>query len=247
MNYDAFEPAYLTTQIDRILKNLIGIRQRTGSPGREIPDTDSLVIGDGRRLLMAILFLDVCKFSARLSNSEEEQNDILGTFNIFFTEMVRILEDYGGTVEKNTGDGLMAYFEDRGGDPPETGSKRALAASLTMFRTSTQLINPLLKKSAKQKIEFRVAIDYGPVTIAKLGAPRRFNSCVAIGTAANIACKMLKFAGPNEIVIGDQLRQQLLYPPWILYEEKLTDNSGWIYLPSGFPYPFHRYTGRWTG
>jgi class 3 adenylate cyclase len=246
MNYDAFEPTYQTTQIERIIKGLGDMRQRTSSPGREIPDTDSLVIGEGRRLTMAVLFLDVCKFSARLSNSEEEQNDILSTFNLFFTEMVRILEDYGGTVEKNTGDGLMAYFEDGGGDPPETGSKRALAASLTMFRTSAQLLNPLLEKSAKQRVDFRVAIDYGPVTIAKLGAPRRFNSCVAIGTAANIAYKMLRFAGPNEIVIGDQLRQQLQYPPWILFEEKLPDNSGWIYLHTGFAYPFHKYTGRWT-
>jgi class 3 adenylate cyclase len=245
MNYDAFEPAYLTTQIERIIKGLGDIRQRTSLPGREIPDADSLVIGEGRRLKMAVLFLDVCKFSARLSNSEEEQNSILSTFTLFFSEMVRILEDYGGTVEKNTGDGLMAYFEDGGGNPPERGSKRALAASLTMFRTSTQLINPLLEKSAIQKVDFRVAIDYGYVTVAKLGAPRRFNSCVAIGTVANIACKMLKFAAPNEILIGDQLRQQLLAPPWILYVNKVTDNSGWVYLPSGLPYPFYRYNGRW--
>jgi adenylate cyclase len=245
MNYDEFEQSYQAIQIDRIRKNLEGIRKRATSPGREIPDADSLVIGEGRRLTMAVLFLDVCKFSARLSNSEQEQNSILNIFNLFFTEMVRILEDYGGTVEKNTGDGLMSYFEDGGGDPPESGSKRALAASLTMFHTSTHIINPVLNATGIERVDFRVAIDHGYVTIAKLGAPRRFNSCVAIGTVANIACKMLRYANPNEILIGDQLRQQLLFPPWAQYVTKVTDNSGWIYLHSGLPYPFYKYNGRW--
>ena len=30
--------------------------------------------------------------------------------SLFFSEMIRVVGDYGGTVEKNTGDGIMAYF-----------------------------------------------------------------------------------------------------------------------------------------
>jgi class 3 adenylate cyclase len=36
--------------------------------------------------------------------------------NLHCSEMTRVAEEYGGTVEKNTGDDLMAYFEDNSGD-----------------------------------------------------------------------------------------------------------------------------------
>jgi len=51
---------------------------------------------------------------------------MLRVLNLFFTEMIRIVEDYGGAVEKNTGDGLMAYFEDRAADDPGGNSVQGL-------------------------------------------------------------------------------------------------------------------------
>lgn len=74
---------------------------------------------------MAIMFLGISDFSSRPAESSAEQLTLLVALNFFFGEMIRIAEDYGGTVEKNTGDGLMAYFEDAGGNPPEVGTKRA--------------------------------------------------------------------------------------------------------------------------
>jgi adenylate cyclase len=44
---------------------------------------------------------------------------MLRVLNLYFSEMIKIAEEYGGTVEKNTGDGLMAYFEDNSGEPKE--------------------------------------------------------------------------------------------------------------------------------
>lgn len=148
---------------------------------------------------MAIVFLDICDFSDRPSETLAEQELLLRVFNLFFTELIRIAEDYGGTVEKNTGDGLMAYFEEGGGDPPEDACKRAVAAALTMFYAKDKLINPLLSNSNIQPIVFRMGVDYGPVTVADVGAARRFRSLVAIGTTANVASKMLNRAGPNEL------------------------------------------------
>jgi len=44
----------------------------------------------------------------------------------FWVKWVKIAEDYGGVVEKNTGDGLMAYFNDGEGTPPEGGCSRVI-------------------------------------------------------------------------------------------------------------------------
>ncbi len=192
---------------------------------------------------MAVMFLDICGYSSRPSETEAEQNSNLKALNLFFTEMVQIAEDYGGTVEKNTGDGLMVYFED-GTQATEGGCKRAVSCGLTMQRTAERIINPVLDAINIPKIQFRLGIDHGQVTVAKLGAARRFNALVAVGTAANVANKTLRFGGPGEIIIGDTVKSELPIS-WHQFAIPIFENSGWIYRASGLPYLFYRYTGRW--
>jgi hypothetical protein len=109
MNYNGLQTSYWQSQIARVgsLRDKIAATVPT-QPGRVIPDDEDLAIGQGRRLKMAVLFLDISGFSKRLSETEDEQAMLLNVLNLFFTEMIKIAEEYGGTVEKNTGDGLMA-------------------------------------------------------------------------------------------------------------------------------------------
>ncbi|MBI3038010.1 adenylate/guanylate cyclase domain-containing protein [bacterium] len=121
MPNQAFNITYWQKQKTRILDTLknLGSVQEPIQAGRVIPDEQALSIGLGRRLKMAVLFLDISGFSARPSEDLGEQDTLLRILNLFFSEMVRIAEDFGGTVEKNTGDGLMAYFEDTSSDTDE--------------------------------------------------------------------------------------------------------------------------------
>jgi class 3 adenylate cyclase len=248
MNYEILPDTYWEEQIQRMQDVLQKIRDRAQSvvTGREVPQDEVLLLGTGRRLPMAVLFVDICGFSSRPSGSAEEQALVVHTFNLFFTEMIRIAEDYGGTVEKNTGDGLMVYFEDGGGDPPEDGCKRAVTAAATMLHATEKAINPVLASSGIAEISFRVGIDHGQVTIAEVGAARRFRSRVAIGSTANVASKMLEVAGPNEIVIGDQVYQRLPRE----WSQQLAHlhllQTGWVYVKTGAPYAFYKFTGRWN-
>jgi len=247
VDYDYLPDTYWRSQVDRIKETLQKIADREGavSTGRQIPEDDSLGIGTGKRLQMAILFLDICDFSSWPSEEAEEQTLILNAFTLLFTELIRIAEDYGGVVEKNTGDGLMVYFDDGGGEPPESGSKRAVAAALTMFFTTYNAINPIIQQAGVSPIQFRIGIDHGTVTIAEVGAARRFHSMVAIGTTANVASKILDVTGPNELVIGDQVRVNLPTSWQTQFTQIHILQSGWVYKKSGHYYPFHKYTGRW--
>jgi class 3 adenylate cyclase len=245
MDYDGLQAPYWQQQIDRIQ----AVRDKIASavpnqPGRVVPGDEDLVIGEGRRLKMAVLFLDICGFSVRFSETEEEQTLMLKVLNLFFTEMIKIAEEYGGTVEKNTGDGLMAYFEDGGGTPPEAGPKRAVACALTMMAANNQLIKPILEATPVPEIKFRVSIDYGFVTIARLGAARRFNANVAIGATANFASKMLAFADAGGIVIGATVRDGIP-SAWHQFTQQMSITTGWIYRKTGSPYLLYKYTGRW--
>jgi adenylate cyclase len=149
------------------------------------------------------------------------------------------VNDYDGIVEKNTGDGLMAYFADNG---DATGAERAVACAMTLMASNTEL-TPHVSKTAAP-IEFRVAIDFGPITVAQLGAPKLYGSIVAIGITANIANKMLRFAEANQIVIGEAVGLALP-DAWQKHCYVLQKESGFVYEATQKIYPFYEYRGRW--
>lgn len=244
MDYLSLKSSYWQQQVERVDRVRQQISDRLNvSSGRTIPDSDDLAMATGRRLLAAVMFLDISGFSSRGSETEEEQKSQMAALNLFFSEMIKVAEDYGGTVEKNTGDGLMAYFEDRAGTA--NGSHRSVACSLTMFAAANTLLNPILNRSNIDAINFRICIDYGTITIAKLGAARRFNAIVAIGTTANIASKMLAVAKAGELLIGENVRKQLPEYWRSTWTSLHSYHTGWIYRASGLPYSFYLYNGRW--
>ncbi|MBZ5573794.1 MAG: adenylate/guanylate cyclase domain-containing protein [Acidobacteriia bacterium] len=248
MDYERLTTTYWQSQVDRLqrLLNIIRARPEPVAAGRLIPQPDELAIGTGRQLSAAVLFTDISGFSARPSGTPDEQKFLLNILNFYFSEMIRVCEEYAGTVEKNTGDGLMAYFEDNAGDPAENGCKRALAAALTMLYVTQNAINPVLINSNTKPIEFRVGIDYGPITVAQLGAARRFGGLVAIGATANIASKMLDDASPGDILIGEDVHKNIPVG-WKQFSQLAKHETGWIYKASGLDYSFYKYIGRWKG
>lgn len=101
MNYDALEQAYWEAQKQRVESLRAKISQRPSiGDGRVVPIDNDLSIGDGRRLSMAVMFIDICGFSSRPMETTEEQDLMLRILNLYFTEMIRIAEEYGGNVEK---------------------------------------------------------------------------------------------------------------------------------------------------
>src|SRR5690242_9018684 len=114
VDYERLGITYWDKQTERLQRMLEEIRKTpvATAAGRVIPGNQDLALGTGRSLRAAVMFTDICGFSARPSANQAEQNAMLNILNFYFSEMIRIAEEYGGTVEKNTGDGLMAYFED---------------------------------------------------------------------------------------------------------------------------------------
>ena len=245
-SYDGLPSEYWNRQIQRVAALRDRIRSRSSAaPGRVVPSETDLVIGTGRRLAAAVMFVDIAGFSGRRSITASEQEMILQVLNLFMTEMIRIIEEYGGHVEKNTGDGLLAYFEEDGPVSEPNSTKRAVACALTMHTTNTFLITPVLRASAVLPIQFRTTIEYGNITVARIGAPKRFNANVAIGNVANFASKMLSLVSPQEIGIGANARARLPWPWQSLWTVKSERQTGWVYLGSNLPYPLYLFTWRW--
>jgi class 3 adenylate cyclase len=240
--YPKFDHQYFMKQMQRItsLRDRIHARGPVSKKGIALPEPGDLPIGQGREFDASVLFLDISKFSARGSDDPAVQAELLVVMSLFFCEMIRVVEDYGGTVEKNTGDGLLAYFVQDGllSPPPQ---EVAVEAAVTMFMAG-ELVNYFVKKLEIEPVNFRICIDHGPITVAELGAARRFRGIVAIGNTANIASKLLGIAEPGQILIGDAVRQALSFPDTLYLGQPL--QTGFYYKASGAPYHAYPFTRR---
>ncbi len=226
-------------RISRQSQKMIGVK-----PGKQMPKEDQVTIGSGRQMEIAVLFLDICNYSSWFNDSFESQRIVLAIMNIFMSEMMDIIRDHRGEFEKNTGDGLMAYFgtEER---IPTQCVQSAVEAALTMHYFNDNLLRPYMcKQGTQQGLKFRIGIDYGKVTVAKVGIPGGLNPFVAIGTAANIASKLLRIAGPGEIILGQHVKDYL--PDYEQkYCEPILESTSFVYVINGELYWSYKYTGRW--
>lgn len=236
---------YLNQIIERTNKRIAVLQERLieVSPGRQMPVEDQVTIGSGRQLEVAVLFLDICRYSSWFSDTYDSQKVVLAIMNIFMAEMMNVVRDHKGEFEKNTGDGLMAYF---GADSNNaaTAVESAINAALTAHYFNDNLLTPYLQERNVPGLQFRIAIDYGKVTIGRVGVPGGLNSFVAIGTTANIACKLLQVAEPGDIAIGEHVKAYL--PEYRkAYCQTVLQPSGFEYVLTKLPYWAYRYTGRW--
>lgn len=228
---------YLTDIIARGNRRIEVLQDRIRgiTEGRVMPDREDITIGSGKRFELAVLFLDVCGFSSRPNWTSDEQNLVLAIMDIFMAEMLSIVNDFGGTYEKNTGDGLMAYFGAEGATEADC-VKSAMEAAVVMHYVNDQLITPWLKDRNVELLKFRVGIDHGPVTIARVGIRGEKSSRVAVGTSANIACKLMNRIPNGGICIGQNVYRNLPNN-WSQSCRQCDGPTGFIYVATQAPYP----------
>lgn len=228
--------AYKAKVIERGNRRVHSLKDRIDAitHGRTMPDLSDIAIGSGRRFDVAILFLDIVSFTSLPSGTFGEQERVLAILDVFMAEMMSIVSDHEGIFEKNTGDGLMAYFGTETTSAQES-VRHAAEAAVMMHYITDDLINPWLKSEGYREINFRVGIDYGPVTIAKVGLPNT-NSFVAIGSSANIANRLMRLIPYGGIAIGNEV-YKVLNPTWQLTASPLEPKTGFVYVATQQPYP----------
>lgn len=106
--------------------------------------------------------------------------------NDYFTDMTRIILDYGGTVDKFIGDAVMAFW----GAPlnDEQQALHATRAAIDMQRAMEQLRNNITGDAAP-KVRMRIGIHTGEAIVGNMGSLSRFNY-TALGDTVNLASRL---------------------------------------------------------
>jgi adenylate cyclase len=151
---------------------------------------------------VTVLFADMVGFSSRAETMEPKQ--LTALLNDFLSELVEVVFEYEGTLDKFMGDAVMAFF----GAPraSEDHALRAVQAAWAM-RQRIQAFNE--RRRLTPPVQIRVGINTGKVVAGDIGSPRRVEYTV-LGNTVNVASRLENFvAKPDQIVISEATYEQV--------------------------------------
>lgn len=138
----------------------------------------------GQRRLATILFSDVRGFT---SMSEKlTAHEVVEILNEYLTEMVSVVLEHDGTLDKFVGDAVMAVY----GSPLDQHD-HAIRAVSTAWEMSRRHEALKVKWVAEGKVPFEIGIglNTGEVVAGNMGSPQRMEFTV-IGDNVNLASRM---------------------------------------------------------
>ncbi len=166
----------------------------------------SVQLGGSKRRV-TVLFSDIRGFT---SLSEAMSPDEIATLlTEYFTVMVEIVFEHGGTLDKFIGDAVMALWGApiAHDDDPDRATRAAVAMQLALER-----LNDEWSRQGRPRLSVGIGISLGDVFAGNIGSDRRLEYTV-IGDAVNTAARLCAEAGPGEILIAEPLFRELATPP----------------------------------
>ncbi len=192
----------------------------------------------GQRLIATMMFSDIKGFSTLAEKLPPE--DLMDWINEYLDDMVEVVKDYRGIVNKFTGDGLLAVF---GVPVPRTteaqiieDAQRAVRCALAMG-DRLELLNQAWELKGMATAKMRVGIFTGPVVVGSLGGKDRLEYGVigdSVNTAARLeSCLKNRQPGICRILIAretlDYLDEQFKVEPWGAVELKGKEHLADVY------------------
>ncbi|TVQ78920.1 MAG: adenylate/guanylate cyclase domain-containing protein [Bradymonadales bacterium] len=151
---------------------------------------------DGRLRELSYLMVDIAGFS-QLSKKLSAR-EVFDFMQRFFAIVDAGVFDFGGTIDKKTGDGLLAFFGDtEDKDEPRSAAIAAISSALA--------IQERLQRSG-MAVLVRVGVNSGPAVIGNAGSRRHFNYTV-LGEAVNFTQRLEAACPVGRVLVGEHTRQ----------------------------------------
>ncbi len=148
------------------------------------------------RKRVTVLFADVSGYTALSENLDPE--DVANIMNRLFEAVTVEIHRYGGTVDKYSGDAVMALF----GAPQalENHEEMAVRASLAMQRVIGEFSNAL-EKERGFSVAMRIGLNTGPVLAGLVGGLKT-RSYTVMGDTVNLSSRLEHAAPVGRILIS---------------------------------------------
>ncbi len=138
-----------------------------------------------KRANLSILFSDIRGFTTLSEKMSPEE--VVSVLNPYLEAMTKVIEKFGGTVDKYEGDAIVAFF----GEPVmrEDHALRAVRTAVEMRSALADLHKFWEKQGTPHHIEIGIGINSGEVFVGLLGSAQRINYTI-IGDNANLASRL---------------------------------------------------------
>ena len=194
------------TELEERVEEQLKVLQRTRRLKRFLsPQLAELIVSTDQNELLkshrqeiTVVFCDLRGFTAFSELGEPEE--VMGVLQDYHTEMGQLIFEYGGTLERFTGDGLMVFFNDP--IPCDDPSEKAVKMSVAMRDTVNELNSNWKKRG--YDLGFGIGVDKGYATLGRIGFEGRFDYA-AIGTVTNTASRLCDSAHPDQILISQKV------------------------------------------
>jgi adenylate cyclase len=156
---------------------------------------------------VVVFFSDIRGFTPMSETMNPD--DIARLLTEYFTEMVDLVFEHGGTLDKFMGDAIMALW----GAPiaHEDDADRAMQCAIDQL-DALEKMNEKWKEQGRKPVGIGIGINFGEVFAGNIGSNRRLEYTV-IGDAVNTASRLCSAAGPNQILISESFYKSLKKPP----------------------------------
>lgn len=216
-------------------------RIRSITNGLTMPEIATVPIGSAKKMTAAILFFDLENFTTTVSNISNEA--VLYMLNTIIPEIMQIVRNWNGEIEKNTGDGLMAIF----GTETRNNfliARDAIESAMAMRYVMLNDIHPKFLNEEIPILNFRIGIDMEEVLISRIGI-KNTNFLSVVGGAANRASKLQALAESNGICIGENIYRNLNPLLHQYCREGKHEDWNWSCIRTKAPYRFFYYDANW--
>lgn len=160
-------------------------------------ERDAVISTERKKL--TIFFSDIKDFSATTEQLQPEE--LTALLNEYFTEMAKIAEEYGATVDKFIGDAILAFFGDPETKGPRDDARACLEMAIAMQRRLVDLNRDGRKRGIEKPFQARMGINTGYCNVGNFGSLDRMDYTI-IGAEANLAARLQSIAEPGGIVIS---------------------------------------------
>ena len=138
----------------------------------------------GKDQKVSVLFSDVRGFTT--ISEALGARETVSMLNEYFTEMVDVIFDHGGILDKYIGDAIMALFGAPFASPEDADNALTVANEMM---AELRLLNARRAERGKRPLDIGIGLSTGDVVVGNIGSTKRMEYTV-IGDSVNLASRL---------------------------------------------------------